>query len=68
MTCQRFGGLADLSARRRRVQRVGEERLFPLVLDGDRSPAERADLSAHSQACGSGTGRVRPKGVDSWLR
>jgi hypothetical protein len=40
VTCHRFGGLADLSARPSRVQRLVEERRAS-PFDGDKSPAQK---------------------------
>ena len=49
VTCHRFGRLADLSAQQSRVQGLGA---MPRAswFDGDKSPAESADKSAHSRA------------------
>ena len=58
VTRHRFRRLADLSARQSRVQRLVEKLGRPFAIDGDQSPAESADKSAHSKACG-GMGRVR---------
>ena len=60
VTCHRFLRRADLSARQRRAERRVElpERtgLVGIVrsttLDGDKSPVESADKSAHSKALG----------------
>jgi hypothetical protein len=48
-TCLHFDRLADLSARQSLVQRFG---VFPRAdpFDGDKSPAQSADRSAHSEA------------------
>jgi hypothetical protein len=56
--------LADLSARQSRVQRLGAV-AHPDRFDGDKSPAQSADKSAHSKpnACGiaapGGSGSIR---------
>src|SRR5438093_7950263 len=48
VTCHRFCRFGDLSPKQGRVQRPGRVgRLLPL--DGDKSPAESADKSAHSK-------------------
>ena len=48
MTCHRFGRLADLSVRQSRVQRLERiRRATPF--NGDKSPAQSADKSAHSK-------------------
>jgi hypothetical protein len=50
VTRHRFSRLADSSARQSRVQRLVNwvERVF--AFDGDKSPAESAAKSAHSEA------------------
>jgi hypothetical protein len=47
VTCHRFGRLTGLPVKQSRVQRLGgTSRARPF--DGDKSPAESADKSAHS--------------------
>jgi prepilin-type processing-associated H-X9-DG protein len=46
-TCRRFGRAADGPARQSRVRRLGVTTELFLAFDGDRSPAESADKSAH---------------------
>ena len=48
VTCHRFWRFGDLSPKQGRVQRPGSARRFP-PCDGDKSPAESADKSAHSK-------------------
>ena len=65
-TCRRFFGLADLSAKQRRVRRLaeglpcparfGSER--PFLVDGDKSPVKSGDKSPHSKGCA--VRRTRP--------
>jgi len=51
VTCHRFQCFGDLSPKQGRAQRPGESRgTRPLGFDGDKSPAESADKSAHSKA------------------
>jgi hypothetical protein len=52
VTCHRFGGFADLSAKQSRVQRLAQKFAMPFAFDGDKSPAKSADKSAHSKAVG----------------
>lgn len=65
VTCHRFRRLADKSAKQSRVQRLAEKLECLPVFDGDKSPAESADKSAHSkpvrhELCGSyGFDRLR---------
>src|SRR5213594_3524998 len=49
VTCQRFCRFGDLSPKQGRVQRPGRVGRLP-AFDGDKSPAESADKSAHSKA------------------
>ena len=70
MTCQCFGRLADSSVRESRVQRLAEEAGRFLTFDGDQSPAESADKSAQSKACGGGLaapGHRRPSVVEDFF-
>src|SRR6058998_190223 len=48
VTCHRFCRLGDLSPKQGRVQRPGRVKRRP-AFDGDKSPAESADKSAHSK-------------------
>src|SRR6266542_6263538 len=48
VTCHRFCRFGDLSPKRGRVQRPGRVGRLS-ALDGDKSPAESADKSAHSK-------------------
>ena len=48
VTCHRFCRFGDLSPKQGRVQRPVSVRRFP-PFDGDKSPAESADKSAHSK-------------------
>ena len=48
MTCHRFGRFGDLLPKHGRVQRPGKVGRLP-AFDGDKSPAESADKSAHSK-------------------
>ncbi|SRR6266545_7383395 len=48
VTCQRFCRFGDLSPKQGRVQRPGKVERIP-AFDGDKSPAESADKSAHSK-------------------
>src|SRR5437867_5957741 len=48
VTCHRFGRFGDLSPKQGRVQRPGRVGRVP-TFDGDKSPAESADKSAHSK-------------------
>src|SRR5881397_2260168 len=48
VTCHRFCRFGDLSPKQGRVQRPGEVGRLT-ALDGDKSPAESADKSAHSK-------------------
>jgi hypothetical protein len=49
VTCHRFRRLAGLPARQSRVQRLGGTPCLG-PFDGDKSPAQSADKSAHSKA------------------
>jgi hypothetical protein len=49
VTCHRFCRFGDLSPKQGRVQRPGSVGRL-LAFDGDKSPAESADKSAHSKA------------------
>jgi hypothetical protein len=53
VACHRFGRLADLSARQRRVHQLGVI-LRAYLFDGDKSPAKSADGSAQSKCRGGG--------------
>src|SRR6059036_809917 len=57
VTCHRFCRFGDLSPKQGRVQRPG----LP-AFDGDKSPAESADKSAHSKALAA-----PPHCVHSWF-
>src|SRR5437867_7700326 len=48
VTCHRFYRFGDLSPKQGRVQRPGRDGRL-LAFDGDKSPAESADESAHSK-------------------
>jgi len=48
VTCHRFGRFGDLSPKQGRVQRPGRVGRVA-TFDGDKSPAESADKSAHSK-------------------
>src|SRR5881409_70978 len=48
VTCHRFCRFGDLSPKQGRVQRPGRPGRL-LAFDGDKSPAESADKSAHSK-------------------
>ena len=48
-TCRRFSRQADLSAGKSRAQRLEDNRSATIAFDGDKSPAESADNSAHSK-------------------
>ena len=50
VTCHRFCRFGDLSPKQGRVQRPEQEMGHPTAFDGDKSPAESADKSAHSKA------------------
>ena len=58
MTCHRFAGLADLSAKQSRVQRRAEQPAPSPAFDGDKSPAKSADKSPHSKAVAAPPGRA----------
>src|SRR5213593_3992445 len=47
VTCHRFWRFGDLSPKQGRVQRPGRVERLP-AFDGDKSPAESAEKSAHS--------------------
>jgi len=46
--------LGDSSPKQSRVQRLDVEMARSPAFDGDKSPAQSADKSAHSKACGVG--------------
>ena len=50
VTCHRSDGFGDLSPKPARVQRVAKQIGAWGAFDGDKSPAESADKSAHSKA------------------
>src|SRR2546428_11028313 len=65
VTCHRFCRFGDLSPKRGRVQRPGRVGRLS-ALDGDKSPAESADKSAHSKVAAAPSrwercGLVHPK-------
>src|SRR5881397_2319553 len=57
VTCHRFCRLGDLSPRQGRLQRPGRVGRLP-ASDGDKSPAESADKSAHSRVAAASPGWV----------
>jgi len=59
--------LRVLTTKKRCVQRPARKVGVPSLFDGDKSPAESADKSAHSKACGCGASRVRRFETHFWL-
>ena len=59
VTCHRLQRFGDLSPTQGRVRRPWNNAGPPMAFDGDKSPAESADKSAHSKAGGNGASRVR---------
>jgi len=59
VTGHRFGCFGDSSPKQGRVQRPGVQSRCPYAFDGDRSPAQSADESAHSKTRGCGNSRDR---------
>src|SRR5437867_3942105 len=61
VTCQSFCRFGDLSPKQGRVQRPGRDGRLP-AFDGDKSPAESADESAHSRVAAAS-----PRCVHLWF-
>src|SRR5881397_4307093 len=59
VTCHRFCRFGDLSPKQGRVQRPGRAGRL-LAFDGDKSPAESADESAHSKVTAASPRWVHP--------
>ena len=53
VTCHRFSALATCRQNRAAFSGSTDKQNAPLMLDGDKSPGESADKSAHSKACGA---------------
>ena len=68
VTRHRFYRFGDLSPKQGRVQRLGKQLDVPLTFDGDKSPAESADKSAHSKACGRGASPITSICVHLWFQ
>src|SRR5881296_419508 len=60
VTCHRFGRFGDLSPKQGRVQRPGRIGRVA-TFDGDKSPAESADKSAHSKVVAASPRREKRK-------
>jgi hypothetical protein len=52
VTCHRFSALATCRQSKAAFSSLTNWLDASLMLDGDKSPAESADKSAHSKACG----------------